>query len=250
MNRDADRHASRNSRSTAATRTAVRERASGHGSSSLAFVLAAAGLAASALILLWLGESEWPPFVLGVGGLLAGRVAGVPDRQLVVIALGLAVFAWPMSVFSESIPGVTDTLAHVAVGALLAWVLAGSVRLRWQGAGAAAVSARWFAIPALVLAIGAVWELGEWVGDALFGADLAVHPLGTLTDLAAGFAGAVVGLAVYRISTGSQRIDSPSGRDRSQAVTGAAPKPSPGQAARGAPAGRCPGSGADPAGLG
>ena len=161
----------------------------------MALGLAGAGLLASALILYIADESEWPMFALGFGGLAAGRLLGLPGRHLAVIAVGLMALGWPIALFSSPIPRATSTLAHLAVAALLAWVLAEPVRHRRSEASARPWSPRWFVIPALVLAIGAVWELGEWASDALFATDLA-RPIDTVTDLAADFVGAVVGLAL------------------------------------------------------
>jgi hypothetical protein len=173
--------------------------------SRLAFFAAAAALASGALILLAIGESEWPMFVLGLVGLLAGRASGVPDRHLAVIALGLSVFAWPIALIDSPIVSrATSTLGHILLAAMLAWVVADPVRHRWQKAVASPWSPRWFLIPALVLVIGAVWELGEWLGDALFDSDLALRPFDTAGDVFADFAGAVVGLAIHdRASVGA-----------------------------------------------
>jgi len=178
----------------------------GIGPRSLTFLIAVGALIASILILLAAGESEWPMFVLALGGLLAGRVWGVGERHLAVIAFGVIALAWPFALFTSPVPRATSTLAHIAVAALLAWVLAGPVRQRWAPAVARPWSPRWFLIPLLVLSIGAVWELGEWLGDAIFGTDLSVQPFDTVTDLAADLAGAIVGLAIYdRALAGTRR---------------------------------------------
>lgn len=191
-----DRHSQR-SHCAITARSTARRRVGYTRADSVAFGLVGAALVASALILLMAGESEWPMFALGFGGLLAGRLLGLPGRHLAVIALGLMALGWPIALFSSPIPRATSTLAHLAVAALLAWVLAEPVRHRWLGPLARPWSPRWFMIPGLVLAIGAVWELGEWISDALFETDLAVRPVDTVTDLAADFVGAVVGLALH-----------------------------------------------------
>jgi hypothetical protein len=202
MKADTDHHHSPDSRRAAA----AGGRPFGIGPSRLALVVATAALTASALILFALDESEWPMFVLGLGGLLAGRMVGVPERHLALIAFGLTVFAWPIALFESPIPRATSTLAHIAVAALLAWALADPVRHRWPEAMARPWSPRWFLIPVLVLAIGVVWELGEWVGDALFETDLSIRPLDAVADLAADFAGAVAGLALRdRVLLGTRR---------------------------------------------
>jgi hypothetical protein len=158
---------------------------------------AAAALTASTLALVALGESEWPMFALGLGGLIVGAALGVSDRHLAALAFALIVLAWPIAVFTSPAPRATSTFAHFVVAALLAWALAGPVRSRWRQATARPWSPRWFLVPLLVLAIGAAWELGELIADVLFETDLALRPFDTVADLAADLAGAVVGLALH-----------------------------------------------------
>jgi hypothetical protein len=185
-------------------------------------LVAAAGLAASALILVAFGESEWPMFVFALGGLAVGRVAGVAERPLAVVALTVIVFALPIALFTSPIPRATSTIAHLAVAASLAWVLASPARRRWDWAKAPPWSPRWFVVPALVLAIGAVWELGEWAADGVFETDLTLRPFDTLADLVADFVGAVVGLALHdRASVRADPRTSPIEGDQAEAVVGA-----------------------------
>lgn len=143
--------------------------------------------------LLAANESEWPIFVLGLAGLLAGKVAGVSERSLAVIALVLIVLAWPPAMFTSPLPRLTSTISHFVIGALLAWFLRAPVMARWPAA-----SRVWFVIPVLVLSIGVVWELGEWLADAVFGSDLTVDALDTLADLGTDFIGAVAGFGLHR----------------------------------------------------
>jgi uncharacterized membrane protein YjdF len=94
--------------------------------------------------------------------------------------------------FTSPLPRLTSTISHLVIGALLAWLLLAPVMGRWPAA-----SRDWIVIPALVLLIGVVWELGEWLADALLESDLAVDGLDTLTDLGADLIGAVAGVALY-----------------------------------------------------
>jgi hypothetical protein len=161
-------------------------------------------------------------FVLALGGLVAGRLAGVAERPLSVVALTVIVFALPIALFTSPVPRATSTLAHLAVAAALAWVLAGPARRRWDWAAARPWSRRWFAVPALVLAIGALWELGEWAADGLFETDLTVRPFDTVADLIADFVGAIVGLALHdRASVRADRRASAIEVDQAEAVLGA-----------------------------
>lgn len=204
MKTDADRQQSEPPRRADGAREYERG-SSGRQASRFAFVVAFAALTASLLSLLAANESEWPIFVLGLGGLLAGRLAGVPDRRLAVLAFALVLLAWPPAMFTSPIPRATSTLSHGLVAALLAWLLAAPVRHRRPETVARPWSLRWFAIPLLVVAIGALWELGEWLADALFASDLALNPLDTVSDLAADLIGAVVGLALHdRASRGDR----------------------------------------------
>lgn len=142
--------------------------------------------------LLAANESEWPIFLMGLGGLLVGKVVGVPARSLTMITVALVLVAWPPAMFTSPLPRLTSTISHLVIGALLAWLLLAPVMGRWPAA-----SRDWIVIPALVLLIGVVWELGEWLADALLESDLAVDGLDTLTDLGADLIGAVAGVALY-----------------------------------------------------
>lgn len=195
MGADADQHHAQSSSQRTPAGAAPGRRGSRIRSGEWTFALALTVTAGSALALWVSGESEWPMLALAFGGLLAGRVLGLPARHLALIGLGVVVTAWPIALFSSPIPGATSTLAHVVVAALLAAVIADPVRSRWPATRAPVWSARWFAIPAIVLAVGSAWELGEWTADALLGTDLAVEPVDTVTDLAADLIGAVAGLA-------------------------------------------------------
>jgi len=135
-------------------------------------------------------------FVLILAGVVAGRVAGLRGRMLLVIALAATAAAWPMAVFTLPIAGLVSTLAHVVVAAVVAWAIVDPIRRHWPQADAPPLSRGWFVVPLLVLGIGAAWEVGEWVFDALARSDLAVSAADTVIDLAADLAGAVAGVAL------------------------------------------------------
>lgn len=179
------------------------------GSSGWALAAALAALLVCLLTLVAADESEWPIFVLGIGGLIAGRVVGMPDRSLVALAVALILLAWPSAMFTLPAPRATSTFSHLMVAGLLAWFLAAPIRARRPAAAARPWSRGWFAIPVLVLAIGAVWELGEWLADAVFSSDLSLSPLDTLADLTADFVGASVGLALHDRAAGPKQTESP-----------------------------------------
>jgi hypothetical protein len=163
------------------------------GAGTLGFLGSFVALLACLVSLLAANESEWPIFLLGLGGLLAGKAVGVPERSLTTIAIALILLAWPAAMFASPLPRLTSTISHLVIGALLAWLLLAPVLGRRPAA-----SRDWILIPALVLSIGAVWELGEWLADVWFESDLAVNGLDTLIDLGADLIGAVAGVALYR----------------------------------------------------
>ena len=66
-----------------------------------------AALLVCLLTLLAADESEWPIFVLGIGGLIAGRAIGIPDRNLLAIAFALVLVAWPSAMFTLPAPRAT-----------------------------------------------------------------------------------------------------------------------------------------------
>ncbi len=191
-----------------ATRPRARDQRTKAGGSRLGAVTPAVLGACLALFfclvsLLAANESEWPIFLLGLGGLLAGKAVGVPDRSLTVIAVALVLVAWPPAMFTSPLPRLTSTISHLVIGALLAWLLLAPVMDRWPAA-----SRDWIVIPALVLLIGVVWELGEWIADALFESDLAVNGLDTLSDLVADLIGALAGVALYHRFSSDRRATS------------------------------------------
>ena len=105
---------------------------------------------------------------LCLGAVVSARFAGVPNRALVPLALGLAALLWMVWVDPPAGPRKTSALAHAAGGALLGWALAETLRQRlaWP---------KWvLAALAGVIAATVIWELGEWRADRLL--DTALIP--------------------------------------------------------------------------
>ena len=153
-------------------------------------------LVASAVLLVPRNATLAAVFGLSFVGVLGGAVLGIlPRPHLAVIGAGVAAIAWALVLVPSPSPWLASTLAHLAAGALLAWVLAGPARHRWPWMAAPRFTASWFALPALVLAAGGVWELGELAVDGVFDTDLSIDTTDTLMDLVADFSGAVAALA-------------------------------------------------------
>jgi hypothetical protein len=127
---------------------------------------------------------------LCVSGLLTARGLGFPVRALVPLAAGLVVIllmVWsapPLSAWE------TSTLAHLAGGALVGWVLADFLhsRLGWP----------WWALAVLasVGTLTVVWELGEYLGDRVFETALIPSWGDSAFDIFFGSLGGAIGMGV------------------------------------------------------
>jgi hypothetical protein len=114
-------------------------------------------------------------------GLVAARWVGFSGRALMPLAVGLVVIllmvwsAQPLSAWQ------TSTLAHLAGGALVGWVLAESLRTRLGWPAWALV------VLAGVCMLTVVWELGEYLGDRTF--ETALIPTRRSTSSSAAWVG-------------------------------------------------------------
>jgi hypothetical protein len=108
-------------------------------------------------------------------GLMAGARAGIRPAKLAVAAAVLVVAVLATSDIVGDVVWV-DVLAHGAGGALVAWATVGS-RMRWLSdvQERFGLSRAQLALAA-ALAVGLVWEAGEWAAAfALPGADITVR---------------------------------------------------------------------------
>jgi hypothetical protein len=156
-----------------------------------AFACALGGLAL--LTLAFLVERNGAAVImcgLCFAGLLTARAVGFSGRALVPLAGGLVVIlvmVWsapPLSSWQ------TSTLAHLAGGALVGWVLAEFVRTRLGWPLWALV------VLAGVCTLTVVWELGEYVGDRTFETALIPNRLDSATDIFFGSLGGAIGMGV------------------------------------------------------
>jgi hypothetical protein len=130
---------------------------------------------------------------LCVAGLLAGRIAGLSDRALLPLAIGLGVILWMVWIDPPTTPRRTSALAHAAGGALIGWAVAEYVRARipWPRWGATAVIA--------VFALTIVWELGELAGDVVLTTSLDPNSTDSAADIAFGTIGGLVTVGLARL---------------------------------------------------
>ena len=122
-------------------------------------------------------------------GLLTARGIGFSGQALVPLALGLVVIllmVWSAPLSSWQ----TSTLAHLAGGALMGWVLAEFLRARFG----------WplWALVALagVCTLTVVWELGEYLGDRTFETSLVPNRRDSAFDIFFGSLGGAIGIGV------------------------------------------------------
>ena len=123
-------------------------------------------------------------------GLVAARWVGFSGRALMPLAVGLVLIllmvwsAQPLSAWQ------TSTLAHLAGGALVGWVLAESLRTRldWPAWG--------LVVLAGVCTLTVVWELGEFLGDRTFETALIPSRGDSAVDIFFGSLGGAIGIGV------------------------------------------------------
>ena len=127
---------------------------------------------------------------LCVAGLLTARGLGFPGRALLPLAAGLVVIllmVWsapPLSAWE------TSTLAHLAGGALVGWVLADFLQTR--------LGRPWWALAVVagVCTLTVVWEIGEFLGDRVFATALIPSWGDSAVDIVSGTLGGAIGLGV------------------------------------------------------
>jgi hypothetical protein len=124
-----------------------------------------------------------------LGGLVAGRMVGVPGRVLLPVAFGLTVVLWLIWIDSPVGPHKTSALAHAIGGTLAGWALVEVLRHRSRDLLAVALLAL-----SAVIALAVVWELGEYVGDRLLDTSLQPSKRDSAEDILLGTAGGLAGI--------------------------------------------------------
>lgn len=167
-------------------------------------LLRIAGVVGVVAALVWFGVTAAGIVALALPALMAPRFLGARAGFDLVYGATVLVAAWS-NVFGwyRSIPG-WDLLLHVVCTGVLAAM--SYIALVWlevvpnpQGAGTRRRTPM-VVVPALALALGAIWELIEWAGKSLVTDEIFVTYADTIGDLAAdGVGGVVAGLLVARV---------------------------------------------------
>jgi hypothetical protein len=148
------------------------------------FSFALAVLTMVALAFLWARNgAAATTCLLCLSGVIAGRLAGLPDRALVPAAFGLALILWMVWVDPPSTAHKTSALAHFGGGALIGWALAETLRPRlpfpvWA-----------IAVLGGVGSLAVTWELAEWSADRALDTGLIPSERDSAADIFFGLTG-------------------------------------------------------------
>jgi hypothetical protein len=130
-----------------------------------------------------------------LGGLVAGRIFGLPGRVLLPVAIGLAVVLGLIWIDSPVGPHKTSAFAHAVGGTLAGWGLAEALHHRIRDP----LSLALLALTA-VIALTVVWELGEYVGDRLLDTSLQPSKRDSAEDIAVGTAAGLLGITLASVA--------------------------------------------------
>lgn len=153
---------------------------------------------------LWFGVTDAGIVALALPALMAPRFLGVRAGFDLVCGATVLVAAWS-NVFGwyRSIPG-WDLVLHVACTGVLAVLT--YLALAWlhvvphPATDGARRRTPLVIVPALALALGAVWELVEWLGKTFVTDEIFVTYADTIGDLVAdGVGGVIAGVLVARV---------------------------------------------------
>jgi hypothetical protein len=124
-----------------------------------------------------------------LGGLLAGRIVGVPGRVLLPVAFGLTVVLWMIWIASPLGAWKTSALGHAIGGTVVGWALVEALRHRIRDQLSVALLAL-----SAVIVLTLVWELGEYAGDRLLDTTLDPSTRDSVEDILFGTAGGILGI--------------------------------------------------------
>lgn len=126
-----------------------------------------------------------------LAGLVGGRIVGLPGRVLLPVAVGLMVALWIVWIDPPASSRKTSALAHAIGGTVAGWAVVTALHRRIDD---------WLPVALLALTVVVagtlVWELGEYVGDRLFGTALIPRGRDSAEDVVFGTAGGVFGITV------------------------------------------------------
>ncbi len=135
-----------------------------------------------------------------LAGLVAGRMAGVPGKVLLPVALGLVVVLFMVWIKPPAGSWTTSALAHAIGGTLAGWALVEALRHRGHDGLTVALLAL-----AAVVALTCVWELGEYAGDRLLDTALVPSKRDSAEDILFGTAGGLVGITLAGLAALGRR---------------------------------------------
>jgi hypothetical protein len=124
-----------------------------------------------------------------LGGLVAGRIVGVPGSVLLPVAFGLTVMLCLLWIDSPIGPRKTGAVAHAVGGILAGWAFVEVLRHRIRDSLLVA-----FVALSAVIVLTLVWELGEYAGDRLFDTALQPSKRDSAQDIFFGTFGGLVGI--------------------------------------------------------
>ncbi|WP_306231204.1 hypothetical protein [Agrococcus beijingensis] len=140
--------------------------------------------------------------LLVLGGAVVARTARLPQPVDTAVQLVLLAAGWFAALGAyDAIPGL-DLATHVAAGAalgLLARALLLRARLLPDGRGRCRATARILHTTTAVIALGLLWELGEWAGHIGVSSAIGVGYEDTLSDLVADLVGAAVAVSAWEL---------------------------------------------------
>ena len=135
-----------------------------------------------------------------LAGLVAGRMAGVPGKVLLPVALGLVVVLFMVWIKPPAGSWTTSALAHAIGGTLAGWALVEALRHRGHDGLTVALLAL-----AAVVALTCVWEPGEYAGDRLLDTALVPSKRDSAEDVLFGTAGGLVGITLAGVAALARR---------------------------------------------
>lgn len=163
----------------------------------------AIGLLGITAAVFWLisQDTEASLFGLSFLGLVTGRLLGIPQRALFVLALTAAVLISTALLDLVGRSPAVSVVSHLIISGLLAWGLAEPVWSRLGGSGQRGDRQAVLTLVGVVLVVGLFWEIGEYIADSALGTSLSIGVVDSLADFAADGIGALVG-AVATIRMG------------------------------------------------
>jgi len=187
-------------------------------------VVRVAGLVGVVVALIVLGPVDAGVAAIALPALAAPRLLAVRPGFDLAFGVTVLVAAWSNVLdLYRSVPG-WDLLLHVvctgALAVMLYLVLVRAEVVADPGTSGARRRTPMVIVPALALALGAVWEVVEWIGKTFVSDEIYVTYTDTIGDLVAdGVGGLIAGLVVARVRlTRGEPVSAPRPRPRGRRV--------------------------------